>query len=273
MLRLIVLLLATSATLIIQAARSQEGPRPITPYTEQFSRQFAFYPGGKVVVTAAVAGSLRVIAWKQASVRVEAEKILYQPPGDDAKRLAAQFPISVRHTQTTVTVQFKAPAVPGAAVEVNGIIYVPEARTDVHIRVSKGDCTIEGVTGWIEVTLEDGNLEARGIQGYFSGLIKSGDITIEPAGRRWEGHGLTAATLRGAVLLRLPEAYSAALQLETKDGNLEIDYPEQEIEGEKVPLTAVANKAGRSLKASVGDGGAPLRLSTRVGDIRLSVAR
>jgi hypothetical protein len=50
---------------------------------------------------------------------------------------------------------------------------------------------------------------------------------------------------------------------------LAIDYPEQLVDGESVPLTAVATKKGRSLSATVGDGGAPLKLMTMAGDVRL----
>jgi DUF4097 and DUF4098 domain-containing protein YvlB len=255
----------------------REAPKPaaapIVPYSERFSRQFAFYPGGKIAIAAGASGTVKVIGWKLAAVRVEAEKIVYQADSPETRKLADQFPISVRYAATSATIQFRAPVQPTAEAEVNGTIYVPAMRTDLKVQLIKGDFAIGGVAGWIEVNTEDGSIEATALQGYFSGMTKHGDITVEMSGPRWEGHGFTAATRHGGIGLLLPQIYSAALQMETQDGTITIDYPEQEVEGEKVPLTAVAHKNGRSLKASVGEGGAPIRLSTAAGDIRLGIAK
>ena len=110
----------------------------------------------------------------------------------------------------------------------------------------------------------------RSLQGYFSGITQHGDLDVELSGRRWDGFGLTAATKAGTVELRLPLNYSAALQLETGDGNISVQYPEQLVEGERVPLHVVTQKNARSLTATVGDGGAPVKLLTTAGDIHLS---
>jgi DUF4097 and DUF4098 domain-containing protein YvlB len=72
------------------------------------------------------------------------------------------------------------------------------------------------------------------------------------------------------VQLLLPGKYSAALQLETRDGKISVDYPPQVVDGETVPPEIVTSKNAQSLKATVGDGGAPIKLSTNSGDIALS---
>ncbi len=97
-----------------------------------------------------------------------------------------------------------------------------------------------------------------------------GDLDVEMSGARWYGHGFTAITKLGSVDLRIPANYSAALQLETHDGDITIDYPEQMVDGEHIPLNFITRKKERNLTATVGDGGAPVRLFTDSGNISLT---
>jgi DUF4097 and DUF4098 domain-containing protein YvlB len=92
-------------------------------------------------------------------------------------------------------------------------------------------------------------------------------LIIELAGPRWTGYGLTAATQKGSISLQLPADYSAALKLETKDGDISVDYPAQIIQGESVSLQVVADKNTRSVSAPIGAGGAAIRLLTKSGNI------
>ena len=77
----------------------------------------------------------------------------------------------------------------------------------------------------------------------------------------------TSATQKGSISLQLPADYSAALKLETKDGDISVDYPAQIIQGESVSLQVVADKNTRSVSAPIGAGGAAIRLLTKSGNI------
>ena len=248
----------------------QEEPAAQTPYVERSQRQFTFYPGGKVEVTAAAAGSLKIIGWQRASVLAEIEKIIYRTAPEQAKVLSGQFPVSVRWTQTSATIRTYAPPESLAALEVNVTLYVPRDKTDIKAKLVKGDFAIGSISGWVEVNLDEGNIEASSMGGYFSGITRRGDLSVQMSGSRWNGHSFTAVTQRGAVNLKLPVEYSAALQLETRNGNIIVDYPEQQVEGESVPLHVVVKKNARSLTATVGSGGAPVRLLSTVGNVSLS---
>ena len=79
-----------------------------------------------------------------------------------------------------------------------------------------------------------------------------------------------AITETGSIDLILPEDYSASLKLETLDGTLAIDYPPQMVDGEPVPLKVGVRKKAQALDASIGSGGAPIKLISRAGDIQLS---
>jgi len=259
---------------------AQEPARePSAPYVERSQRQFRFYPGGKVELTLGVPGDVKVVGWQRPEICVDIEKIVYRMAAEEARALASRFPVQVKYTQTEATIRIPivkkkkdAPPFP-PGLEINLTVRVPRQRTDMKIQTVKGDLGLEDISGWMEATLMEGSIEARSISGYFSGLTDLGDIEADLSGKRWEGFEFAAVTRRGRVLLRLPAQFSAALQLETRDGTLMIEYPEQLVDGELHPLLAVAKNRGRSLSATVGDGGAPVKLLTMLGDVRMEAKK
>jgi DUF4097 and DUF4098 domain-containing protein YvlB len=262
--------------LIAQILFSQETPKtlspaPESPYVEREEKQFNFYPGGKIEILTGVPGSLKIVGWNKGSIRVEAEKIIYYETAEKAKAFLQKSPLRIRHNETSVTVRaIAAPELP-AILEVNYTIYVPSEKTDIRTSVEKGDFSIEGINGWVEVTSKEGSLEAKSMAGYFSGNTLRGEIFVEMSGKRWNGLEFAAVTHQGSANVRLPEKYDAALQLETRNGKIIVDYPNQVVEGEVVPPEIMIRKTSQSLKASVGDGGAPLKIVTYSGDISLSL--
>ncbi len=242
-------------------------PGAMAPYVEKAEKEFAFYPGGKLEIRLAAPGSLKIIGWDRAAVRAEMEQIVYYLPPEQAKAHLQNYPAQVTWTQTSATVRTAGLKKPDGSLEVNVRIHVPQDRTDLVIAMIQGDLMVSGVSGWIEATLEEGNVEARDLAGYFSGVTKMGDWIVELSGPRWTGYGFTAATRKGSMNLRLPGDYSAALQLETKDGEISIDYPSQILHGETVSLQVASDKNTRSVSAPIGAGGAAIRLQTNSGNI------
>lgn len=270
------------ALVMVLAATEWQAGRPVQqapvlpdydPVVLRNQKQFNFLPGGKLLVTIEAAGSCRIVGWQRSAIRVESEQIAYNVAPGPARALLEQYPLSVRWTQTEATMRATGPPNTIASLETNLVVYVPGERTDVKASLAKGDFSIGAVSGWIEANLVEGSIEARPSGGYFSGVTRRGEIRAELAGKRWLGHSFTAATKKGSVDLVLPVEYSAALQLETKEGELTIDFPAQLVDGEEVPLAVVRNKKGSSLSATVGSGGTPVRLRTDAGSVRLSAAR
>ncbi len=239
------------------------------PYVEREEKQFSFFPGGKIEITAGAPGSLKIVGWGKGSVRMEAEKIIYYLPPEQAKTTLQQSPVRVRYNQTSSNIRTSGS--PAANLEINLTIYVPRDKTDISARISHGDFSIEGVNGWVEATvLTEGSIEAKSVSGYFSANTRRGDVFAEMEGTRWNGLEFAAITQSGSADLRIPEEYSAALQLETRNGKITVDYPPQVVDGEIVPPDIVVRKNSQSLKASVGNGGAPIKLVTYSGDVTLS---
>jgi DUF4097 and DUF4098 domain-containing protein YvlB len=258
-------------TLLSQELPKTSAPSPESPYVEREEKQFNFFPGGKIEILTGVPGSLNVVGWQKGSVRVEAEKIIYYETPENAKAFMQKSPLRIRHSQTSVTIRAMAAPEPPAIMEVNYTVYVPGEKTDINAKVEKGDFSIEGVNGWVEATVKEGSVEAKSMAGYFSCKTQRGDILADMSGNRWKGYEFDALTQQGSATIRLPAEYSAALQLETSNGKIIVNYPPQVVEGEVVPPEIISRKNSQSLKAAVGDGGAPIKIVTYSGDITLSL--
>ncbi len=260
--------------LLAPDVRPQESKNPASspeaPYVEREEKQFNFFPGGRIEISAGAAGSVRIVGWEKGSVRMEAEKIVYYLPPEEAKEIIKQNPIKVRYRQTTASVSTSALSAPDATMEVNLTLYVPKEKTDIKAQVRNGNFSVEAVNGWIEATLLEGGIDAKSLDGYFSAKTQRGDIRAEMSGKNWRGLEFAAVTHSGSAILLLPADYSAALQLETRAGKISVDFPPQVVDGEETPPDIVISKNAQSLKAAVGAGGAPIKLITYTGDIAMS---
>ncbi len=268
--RLILAFLLTAAGWPQSEPAPQKSGDSKSPYVEKSEQEFAFYPGGRVEISAAAPGSFRIAGWQKAFVRVEMEKIFYYLSPDQAKALAKLYPAKVTKTQTSVKISTAGSPKPGVNMEVNVQVFVPWERTDLKIKMIKGDLSVAMLNGWVEATIEEGNLEAKDLGGYFYTVTKRGDLKVELSGKRWTGYSFSAKTERGSIDLSLPVDFSATLQLHTKDGSITTDYPAQMVEGESVPLKIMVKKKTRTLSAPIGGGGAQIKLVTSSGDISFS---
>jgi DUF4097 and DUF4098 domain-containing protein YvlB len=249
---------------------SGQNPEAKTPHVQKMEKQFAFYPGGKLEISAAAPGDVRVVGWESASVRVEMEQVFFYVSADVAQALAGQYPVRVTNTPAVARISTTGTEHPGAVMEVNVLVYVPREKTDLKIRMTKGDLSLATLNGWIEATIEEGNVEVRNMAGFLSAQTNIGDLDAELAGPHWVGPGLTLKTKRGAGNLRLPADFSAVVQLETKNGRISCAYPDQTIDGETVPLKTITKKKAASMSAPINSGGALIQLMTSFGDIEFS---
>ena len=262
---LLFVLAASGRTEGVDAQKS--GVPAMSPYTEKSEQQFAFYPGGKLEIAAAAPGSYTIIGWPKAEMRVEMEKVFYYISPGQARELAARYPTHVTRTQTTARITTAGARKPEAAMEINFRVYVPAERTDLNVKMIKGDLSLTGWSGAVEATVEEGSIDISGMAGYVSVLTKHGGLKVELSGKRWPGYGLIAATRMGPVDVAIPIDYGAALQLQTKDGKITLDYPPQIIEGESVPLQVLAKNKSQTVSAPIGGSGTRIRIMTAVGDM------
>jgi hypothetical protein len=242
-------------------------------HVEYEEKEFRFYPGGTITVTASTPGTLRITGWRKGSIRLEVEKIVHNLPPEKAAEVLNNTSIRIRHDDTSVAIFSENIPESPAMLEVNLTLFVPGDKTDILIRKDYGNLHLDSINGWMEVDIGEGSLDVRSLAGYFSAKLRQGNINAEMSGIRWRGLEFSAMTQQGAVELTLPADYSAAVQLETRDGSVFVDYPPRIVEGESVPPNVVSRRNGQMMRASVGEGGTPIKIGTHSGNVLLSLKK
>ena len=150
-----------------------------------------------------------------------------------------------------------------------------EARLDVHS--GDGDLSVRGLKGEINLSTQDGRVEADSlegelrassgdgnmrVQGRFDSLsLKTGDGTIsaqiEPGSQMSSGWSVRSGD--GNVELSLPEGFSADLDVHTGDGRIASD----------LSITRSGELDESSLRGKLNGGGPILSIRTGDGSIRL----
>jgi len=173
---------------------------------------------------------------------------------DDARRIAASV-----HVDTTGGV-VKADGPEQTENEswvVSYEVSVPRNAT-VALTANNGGIVIENFGGAATFHTKNGGLMLRDVSGDLHGDTTNGGVTVDLAGDRWEGAGLDVTTRNGGINIRIPERYSAELEVGTTHGRLNIG----------VPVT-VQGTIGKSLTTVLGSGGARIRAMTTNGGVSI----
>jgi len=139
---------------------------------------------------------------------------------------------------------------------------------NIEIRGSKGDVVLETGDGKIDLDSVDGTLKAHTgdgpvrVSGRFDVLeLKTGDGRIEA--EALAGSRMTAdwslRTGDGSLSLRVPEDFSAEVDIHTSDGHIDLD----------MPVTVVGRTNKKTIRGKLNAGGSLLTMQTGDGSIRL----
>jgi DUF4097 and DUF4098 domain-containing protein YvlB len=134
-------------------------------------------------------------------------------------------------------------------------ITVPE-RTNLDLTTVNGPVGVTGVSGRLRAEATNGPVRLDGVSGDVRARVRNGPLTVVLAGTGWAGTGLDAETVNGPARLYVPENYSAALEIGTVNGPLNIGFP--------IPVTLSGN-VRRHITTTLGNGGAPIRVVTTNG--------
>jgi len=132
-------------------------------------------------------------------------------------------------------------------------------NTDLRLRTTNGGISVTGVSGDIDVRAVNGGVSFAALAGDVHGRTTNGGVSVELADTRWDGAGLDIETTNGGVRMSVPEQYSAELELSTRNGRIDLDFP-----------VTVQGRMGRSLRTSLGDGGSTIRAATTNGSVHVS---
>lgn len=198
-------------------------------------------------------GGIQVEGWDRDEILVRARVDARARSEDSARRLLDDVQI-----RTDGTIRATDPDTRRREwVSVQYHVYVPYA-SNLDLEAHNGGISIRDVQGSIDFRTLNGGITLAGLSGDVQGKTTNGGLTVKLAGTRWDGRGLDVKTTNGGVRLVVPEGYSAELETGTVNGRVRTEFP-----------VMVQGDVTRDLSTTLGDGGAPLRLKTTNGSVRI----
>lgn len=212
---------------------------------------------GALAVDAGRNGGIRVTGWDEGDTLVQAVVRARADTDDRARAIVdgvrietaggkvhAVGPDVGRHESWWVSYQVNTPR-----------------RTDLALNARNGGITIDGVSGDISFETTNGGVRLTDLSGWVRGQTRNGGLTVALVGDKWDGTGLDVETRNGGVNLSIPDGYSAELETRTVNGGFRTE----------IPLTIQGDLTRRhGISATLGSGGAHLRVRTTNGGVRIA---
>ncbi len=242
---------------------------------------------GRSVLRATHSSEVRVLAVKE---------VRNASSADDARQRAAQVEVRIEQVGNRVEVEARYPKISGfwnhgAQVLVHFDISGP-VESDVEAHTSDGALDTQGFDGRLELSTSDGKLTATDCSGQITAHVSDGEMRIlgaqgEVDARSSDGSMTLDGTFKslnvkssdgsveiavrpgsvmarpwsvstsdGGIQMRLPDGFSAELDIRTSDGSIRIDHPITLAGGivSKHHVTGKLNGGGTPLHIQASDG-------------------
>jgi DUF4097 and DUF4098 domain-containing protein YvlB len=232
------------------------GAVPSYAITKDFNQNYPLQPGGTFELQN-VNGTVEVQGWDRNEVEVHAVKTAKQRE-TDLERVSIE--VDARPNAVSVTTRY--PQNEGVEVAVEYTIHVPHDAHVEHIGTVNGTLRISGLENVEDLHTVNGDIEVFEAGGNIHAHTTNGNVHLELA-HAPDKSGATAETTNGSLVLAVPANLEAELEARYLNGNF---YSE-------LPITMESSQRPREVHGKLGHGGAPIRLHTVNGGIRLIVLR
>lgn len=219
-------------------------------------REFTVTAAGTMTVNAEPNGGISVEGTARNDVLVRAKVVAQAETLDRARQIASAVTVSA--VPDRVTADGPSSLERRESWSVSYRLSVPTISA-LSLRTTNGGISIKDVDGEIEFRTVNGGVKLSNLAGDVKGRTSNGGVDVDLEGTGWKGEGLSVETSNGGVHLRIPDQYSAHLETGTVNGGLNIDFP----------LT-VQGRVDREINADLGAGGAPIRVRTNNGGVKVS---
>ncbi len=143
-------------------------------------------------------------------------------------------------------------------------VLVPRS-TNLNLTARNGGISISSVEGEINFNTTNGGVSLTDLAGDVKGRTSNGGVNVKLSGGSWKGSGLDVETKNGGVSLTMSENYAARIETGTVNGGFK-----SEINGLSVEKTDGSRSNSRRISTTINGGGAPIRVITTNGGIRIN---
>jgi hypothetical protein len=211
--------------------------------------------GGRLSLDPGSNGGISIKGWDLPGVLVRERVDAWAASDADAHAIASQVQVQIAGASITAT----GPALADHSNwSVSFEVFVPHT-TDLDLKAHNGGIRISDVKGDIGFATTNGGVTLQRLAGNVHGQTTNGGLSVELEGTRWDGAELNVETQNGGVKLSMPANYSAHLETGTVNGHIAFG----------IPIT-VHGEIGRQLSTDLGSGGAPIRVMTTNGGVKIS---
>ncbi len=216
-------------------------------------RRYALEPAG-IVSIENIQGDISVEAWDRAEAEVAVVKdAMGGTAASDNVRIDVAADGKKLELRTLYPPQSDDP------VRVSYKLRVPrQVRLD-HLRTVVGNIRVRNVEGWVDARTLNGSIEEINVTGGIAARTLNGNIAVSLRSMCDKNAPVQMETVNGQLFLALPADSNAALSLSTVSGHIDSAYT----------LKVSDTPGDSSLRATLGQGGALVRLRTVRGDIQV----
>lgn len=197
-------------------------------------------------------GRVEVVAWDEASVKVEATKRAGSQRALDDLRIE----IDGEGDEVRVRTRYPRPRWMGGSARVDYLVHVPRTAR-VSVENVNGRVEVDGVAAEVEASTVNGSVEIREAAGEVQASAVNGSVEaslsrVDPEGRS------RLRTTNGSVRLTLPRDANAEIEASTVNGGVGCDF---DLDG--------GRKTRRKLEGRIGTGGARFDLGAVNGSVNI----
>ncbi len=221
-------------------------------------REMTLPATGALKVDSAPNGGVSVKAWSKREILLRARVDTWGDTKSEAENRLKQVDIATAGGKVSAD----GPKTMGKTYySVSYEVFVP-SKIDLDLHSVNGGVSVKGVTGTLTAGTTNGGLNLTDLAGKVTARTTNGGVQVKLAGAAWQGEGFDVSTVNGGVTIQVPNDYSAQLEVRTVNGGLHSD----------VPVTVQGQYSGKRVSATLGKGGAPVKVSTTNGGVRLNRA-
>lgn len=229
---------------------------PCRGISKDFNQSYPLQPGGSFELQN-VNGPVEVQGWDKNEIEIHAVKMAKENEAD-IERVSIE--IAAKPEEVSVVTRY--PQNEGVEVAVSYVVHVPHSARIEHLGTVNGTLRVAGVDSVEDLHTVNGNIEVYEGGGSVHAHTTNGNVHLELL-RLVDAKGMSAETTNGSLLLALPSGTQANLEARSMNGSF---YSE-------LPVSFESAMRQRETRGKLGNGGAPIRLNTINGGIRIEILR